>query len=409
MNESLSILLVAHGFPPRETAGTERHTEALANELRARGHKVNIVAATRAPGSSQYDRMDEPGVVRIVNNIATRALADGESDPIIDAILRTEERRIQPDIVHVHHIQFLSSTMKFEAPTIVTLHDQWAWCPSGGLGLRMDEVCPGPEAHECARCHAQWRPAPSKTAKLLTKTASILSPLIAPNRLHTLYKKIPAALRPSPVRGDEKEEDEKAAEYRNQKTLSWYKSADALISPSRHLAELAEAHDLGPVHVIPHGLEAQWFHSRPTTQEPRPYVHIGTISFHKGTDRVVGAWRAACDEDGPPLELYGPVLEPEAAAGHPVGPILNRGEVRDTLANARALILGARWAENAPLIILEARAMGCPVIAPNIGGISEIIEDGKDGILYDTDEELTAAIQRPLSWLKITIHHHLAS
>ena len=40
MNESLSVLLIAHGFPPRETAGTERHTEALANELRARGHEV---------------------------------------------------------------------------------------------------------------------------------------------------------------------------------------------------------------------------------------------------------------------------------------------------------------------------------------------------------------------------------
>ena len=36
-----------------------------------------------------------------------------------------------------------------------------------------------------------------------------------------------------------------------------------------------------------------------------------------------------------------------------------------------------------PLVILEARAAGCPVIAPRIGGIPEIITDGVDGFLYE--------------------------
>ena len=46
------------------------------------------------------------------------------------------------------------------------------------------------------------------------------------------------------------------------------------------------------------------------------------------------------------------------------------------------MVLGSIWPENAPMIILEARAIGCPIIAPCIGGIPEIIEDGIDGILY---------------------------
>jgi glycosyltransferase involved in cell wall biosynthesis len=51
------------------------------------------------------------------------------------------------------------------------------------------------------------------------------------------------------------------------------------------------------------------------------------------------------------------------------------------------LVLGARWPENAPLIILEARAVGCPIIAPNIGGIPEIITDGIDGILVQPGDD----------------------
>lgn len=57
-------------------------------------------------------------------------------------------------------------------------------------------------------------------------------------------------------------------------------------------------------------------------------------------------------------------------------------DVRPLLATARALVLGSRWPENAPLVVLEARAAGCPVIAPAVGGLPELVEPGVDGWLY---------------------------
>ncbi|MEC8192900.1 MAG: glycosyltransferase [Myxococcota bacterium] len=397
MPKPLSILLVAHGYPPRESAGTERHAQALSRALNARGHRVHVLAATRAPGRSQYEIIEAHGVTRIVNNLATRTLSQGEADPIIDGIAAAVERRIEPDVVHVHHTQFLSSTMQFSAPRVVTLHDQWAWCPSGGLGLRSNgQLCHQPRLTDCASCHAEWRPRPSASARALTRAAAAAAPWIAPERLHRWYRRIPAALRPSPVRGDGRIEEPQAVAHRNRMVLGWFQGADALIAPSDHLAVLAREHGLGPIEVIRHGLEDEWFDPRPATNASAPFVHIGTVAHHKGTDLVVAAHRQL--RHAPGLELYGPVLDPGAALGHRVGGVLSPPEVRAHLRSARALVLGSRWAENAPLIVIEARAVGCPVIAPDIGGIPELVTDGVDGFLYapNSASALAGAMRRLL-------------
>jgi glycosyltransferase involved in cell wall biosynthesis len=344
--------------------------------------------------------MTSPTVVRIVNNVATRALCDGESDGVIDTLMQDIEAQFKPDIIHVHHLQFLSSTMRFQAPTVVTLHDEWAWCAAGGLGLRDGHtVCTGPSPEACAPCHAGWRPGPSTTARWLTKAAGWLSPLIKADRLHRLYQHIPSALRPDPTRGVEAVESPTAAAYRNEHVLGWFKQADALIAPSHHLAARAEQNGLGPVALVRHGLGPAWFEPTSTAAARSGFVSIGTVALHKGTDRVVAGWRSACSSGTPNLTLFGSILDPSAALGHPVHGVLDPAGVRAQLRQARALILGSIWPENAPLIIIEARAAGCPVIAPNIGGIPELVEHRVDGLLFDPNdsEGLSDAIEAFLS------------
>jgi glycosyltransferase involved in cell wall biosynthesis len=375
-------MLIAHGYPPRETAGTERHVSMLARDLQDRGHIVQVVAATRAPGRNQYAVSKEAGVIRVVNNLATRALADGESDSVIDGLMTEFENEFKPDIVHIHHIQFLSSTMKFRCPTVVTLHDEWAWCAAGGLSLQGGtHPCQGPKPSDCASCHASWRPGPSTTARALTKGAGLLRPIISPERLHGVYRKLPQWVRPSPIRGGHTIEPEAAARYRNEMVLRFFETCDARISPSQYLSDRFQRNATGPVEVIRHGLDEPWFCETHKKEPDAPFVHVGTIAHHKGTDRVVAAWRSAFPSGNPPLLLHGPILDPDAALGHSVGAVLDPKGVRRVLSGAKALVLGARWPENAPLIILEARAVGCPVIAPSIGGIPEILTDGIDGIL----------------------------
>ena len=127
--------------------------------------------------------------------------------------------------------------------------------------------------------------------------------------------------------------------------------------------------------------------------------HVGALASLDRPDLVVEAWRRLPADGRPPLRLHGPVQDASLSRGHTIGPVLDRAGVFAALRTARALVLGSRWGENAPLVILEARLAGCPVIAPRIGGIPEILTPDVDGFLYDPDDvdALLNALRRLLA------------
>jgi glycosyltransferase involved in cell wall biosynthesis len=50
--------------------------------------------------------------------------------------------------------------------------------------------------------------------------------------------------------------------------------------------------------------------------------------------------------------------------------------------SAAFLVMPSEWYENAPMTILEAYAYGKPVIGTRIGGIPEMIDPGRTGMLF---------------------------
>lgn len=405
----LRLLLVAHGYPPAERAGTEQHAAAVSRALRARGHEVQVLAATRDPARRQYEvvrEVDEGGVVvhRVVQNLPTRALAQGERDRAVEEIARRIHDALLPDLVHVHHLQFLSSGLTFPCPVVYSLHDQWTWCAAGGLGLLPGGApCPGPSPDRCAPCAAAWAPRPGPGAAAALALAGRLAPVVPPAHLHRALRLLPAPLRrhlQAPRRGAALE-PVAAASGRNAALAAFGRAATLRLCPSRHLAALAEAQGLGPVEVLPHGVPLPARRPAPATRAG-PLLFLGTIAAHKGPDLVVRAWRRAFPGGDPPLVLHGPVQDASLSLGHPLAGPLDREGVAAALAEARALVIGSTWPENQPLVALEARAAGCPVLAPAIGGLPEIVVEGRDGWLYPPGDEaalarlLQRAVRAPL-------------
>ena len=66
------------------------------------------------------------------------------------------------------------------------------------------------------------------------------------------------------------------------------------------------------------------------------------------------------------------------------------GDVVSVLQGSDVFVLASRW-EGHPLLILEAMAVGLPIIAPCVGGIGEIVSSGVNGILVDGGDEADAS------------------
>lgn len=130
-------------------------------------------------------------------------------------------------------------------------------------------------------------------------------------------------------------------------------------------------------------------------------IYVGRLSAEKQVDRIkmvleaIPNARLALVGDGP----YREELEAHFAGTHTyfVG-YLHGEELGAAYASADAFIFPSRT-ETLGLVLLEAMAAGCPVLAANAGGIPDIVTDGDNGFLFDPadDQGLIKATERLLA------------
>jgi glycosyltransferase involved in cell wall biosynthesis len=116
---------------------------------------------------------------------------------------------------------------------------------------------------------------------------------------------------------------------------------------------------------------------------PADFLFIGRLSPEKGVHVLLEACRGnnvplTIIGDGPERARLQAMAEP---AVHFAGK-LQREKIQQYLSSALALIVPSLWYEGCPLVVLEAYAAGVPVIASNIGGLGELVQDGKTGLVF---------------------------
>jgi len=156
----------------------------------------------------------------------------------------------------------------------------------------------------------------------------------------------------------------------------------------------------GWVRTIHHGLPEREFMPRPAN--PSYFAFLGRISPEKATDAAIriaqqcgvplkiAAKVDAVDRDYFESEIR-PLLRPPA--------VEHIGEIGDHqksefLSGAACLLAPADWPEPFGLVLIEAMACGCPVIAFNAGAIPEVIEEGVTGFIVDDEPGAIAAAAR---------------
>ncbi len=74
---------------------------------------------------------------------------------------------------------------------------------------------------------------------------------------------------------------------------------------------------------------------------------------------------------------------------------LSHPETLRVISMLRGIVFSSRW-EGLPLTVLEAMWIGVPVVSMNVSGISEVIEDGMNGVLVDhrSGESLASGVRR---------------
>ena len=118
-------------------------------------------------------------------------------------------------------------------------------------------------------------------------------------------------------------------------------------------------------------------------------LYVGRLSAEKEVDRIkpvlesIPNARLALVGDGP----YRKELEEHFAgtATHFVGYLTGR-DLGEAFASADAFVFPSRT-ETLGLVLLEAMAAGCPVVAARSGGITDIVDDGVNGYLFDPKDE----------------------
>ncbi len=171
------------------------------------------------------------------------------------------------------------------------------------------------------------------------------------------------------------------------------------------------------VHRLYHGIDHAVFHpSRRTTEAGAPLlVSVGRLRAKKGLDCLIAACAVLRERDQDfrcEIVGYGEEQDRLQARIHGLGlegrirlvGKLAREEVIETYARAAVYVQPARIAadgdrDGIPNVLLEAMAMGLPVVASRVSGIPELVADGINGLLVPADDPaaLATAIARMLN------------
>lgn len=411
----MHVFFALHGFPPRQNGGTEWETSRRARHLMASGHRVTVAAIDQVdpelgrPVYLESETIDSLRIHRLsLRGGQTWDSAAEHDDPRVYESLQALLRADRPDLVHIlSGFRMTAAAIHAAAdlgiPVVLTAMDFWLICPRIILRRGSGELCRPPEdPMTCVTCLAtDWR---------RYRLPHRLSLGLSSQLLGRLWRR--PELRPPEI-----DRIHSAMMQRGPSMQRALGRVDTVIVASRFLADL-----LGerlaterPIVLMRQGLDsARWLPAERTARDAFHIGFIGQIAEHKGLFDLIQAFNhIATDHPELRLLVFGDLeaswppdrerllrLARQQPRIQLMGPFSNEA-IRQVHAQLDLLVVPSKWYENSPNVILEAFACGTPVIASRLGGMAELVDEGRGGWTFaagdvaDLARVLTHAIEAP--------------
>jgi len=333
----MNVLMVHNGYGG--FSGEEAVVEGQVSLLEAPGH--NVVFFRRRSGEIDDKLFGQ-----------MRAFFTGIYSFSSKRIMRRLLVEYKPNVVHVHNLfplispSVLSVCRETGVPVVMTVHNYRLVCPNGlHMPKARYEIC-----EKCCRGREYW--------------------CVLRNCEQSYFKSLGYALRTYTAR--------RLGFFKKNVTLF------ACLTEFQRERLITEGYRADRIRVIPNmyptGAEVEV-----DQKESGDFVaYAGRISPEKGIDLLLSAAERL---PSIPFRLAGsyeamPHLVGKAPVNVSFLGNLDEGRLADLYGKSRLLVLCSRCFEGFPMTIVEAMVHGRPVIAPRIGGIPEIVDDGVTGLLF---------------------------
>lgn len=413
----MRILLIVHQFLPRYFFGTEVLTFQIARQLRADGHHVLVLCGTPAKdalhGGFEQDTYAYEDLTVIRFSLGHRAEVGWAEkvrrqyiDPSADAAYEALLDEFRPDVVHVLHLQNLSTTLldvtaRRRVPVFFTATDFWLCCPYSTLRLPDGSSCSGPrpDASNCVRHYAALTKGNASRTMGRVPEAVISTMLTAAGLANPLWSQALQAARAV--------QDRAPAIRRSVELL------EKIFAPTLTMADSLRRFGITsvPIEHLTYGVDLEGYsEARPIEPGRRRlcFGYIGSMSEHKGAHLLIEAVRALAD-----IHVEVAIHGWDASAGEYAHrlrlvagsderihfyPTFAPDELPEKLAEIDCLVVPSTWAENAPLVAICAQAARRPLVVSNVPGLTDIVVDGKNGRLFAAGDVIgLSAVLRDLA------------
>lgn len=390
------ILHVPFCYYPDAVGGTEVYVAALTRQLR----KDNFEVIVAAPGEKDEEYLHEGTPVKRfkLSEVLDPRDLYGEGDQhgaqSFGRVLDAE----RPRLVHLHGFtRGVSLLLAREAkrrgiPVILNYHVATVSCTQGSLMRWGTERCDGKvELDLCTRCTLHGRGMPRKLADIFGRVPVPIGRGLGLTRqsgklITALRMREFVNLRQHTMRSLMSEVEHIVA------VCDWVKSILLLNGIPSEKVSVSR-------YGLPQDLDETVIKGAvlPAEQRPLRVVFLGRIDPIKGPDLLIKVLRELSDAPIK-LDLIGVVQDAAGNAYHQELRALAAGDSRisflpgvpnqqvpATLKQYHLMAIPSRVQDVSPIVMLEANAVGVPIVASAVGGIPELIKHEVNGLLVKPD------------------------